>query len=620
MKKILTLLLPIFALLGFQQHSRAQCDVIANGYPLEICKGEPVTLTAAGACGYLMLNDFENGTVGLGWSSNASPMFNNPCQPITPPASGIVCWIGSATNFPRQLTTIAYNLSIGSGCLIEFAMKYGANEPNPAPNSCESPDLPNEGVHLQYSSNSGATWTDINYWVPVPGNAATGPYYVWNQYSEIVPIPAYSPNTQFRWYQDLTSGNTWDHWGIDNVEITCGGMETNVLWNTGDTTYSIVVYPDSSQSYIVTVYDSLYNSKDTVDVIVHQIPSSDFTLNTPICSESDSVIFEYTGNADASAEFFWTLSGGLRIQGHGPGPYILDSLPAGEYMAMLNVNNHGCNSGIDTMYFSVYQKPLVSFSADLIKGCDPITVNFTNNTFPIDIDYVWEWSDGTSDTARHQTHYFPYNPNDSAYSVTLKATTDLGCYGEYTIEDFIAVYPNPEADYTADPDSFHYQTDILPIQFTDISTFDPISWLWDFGDGNTSNEQNPEYTYTEPGYYTVLLTVETEFGCIDTISYLVKIIRELGDSLIFPNVFTPNGDGINDYFEIKNLEPEHYLGRQLVVFNRYGKKVYESNNYLNQWDGAGLAEGTYFFIFRYQFAFTTVSEEKEVSGSVTILR
>jgi gliding motility-associated-like protein len=432
---------------------------------------------------------------------------------------------------------------------------------------------------------------------------------------------AYSPTSQFRWFQDVTSGNSFDHWGIDNVEITCGGLVSHVLWNTGDTTYSIVVYPDSTQNYWVMIYDTLYNAKDTVPIIVHQIPTPEFSVNTPICSESDSVVFKHTGIAGPSADFYWTLSGGLSINSHGPGPYILDSLPAGDYMAMLNVNDHGCNSDIDTMWFSVYQKPLVSFSADLTKGCDPIIVSFTNNTYPIDNHYVWEWSDGSSDTNRHQTHYFPYIASDSAYTVTLKATTDLGCYGEYTINNFIAVYPNPEADFLADPDSFNYTgTVIPPVQFNDLTTFDPVSWAWDFGDGTTSNEQNPSYVYNEAGYYLVHLKVVTEYGCEDTVSYLVKVIQELGDSLVFPNVFTPNGDGVNDYFEIDKLEPDHYLGRELVVYNRWGKKVFESNNYLNQWDGAGAPDGTYFFIFRYSFAFASTLEEKEVSGSVTILR
>ncbi|HOH99897.1 MAG TPA: PKD domain-containing protein [Bacteroidales bacterium] len=617
MKRILQGLILSLLSLGLTHQVSAQCDITATGYPIEICRGEPVMLTASGACGYLMLNDFNNGTIGLGWFSNASPMFNNPCPPTNPPASGIVCWIGSATNFPRHLTTIAYNLSIGAGYTIEWDQKYGANQ---NPTNCESPDLPGEGVHLQYSIvGPTGPWHDINYWTPVPGNAATGPYYTWNHYVENVPAIAYTPNTHFRWYQDVTSGNTWDHWGIDNVEIkAASGLNSNVLWSTGDTTFSTLVYPDSTGMYTVVIYDTLYSALDSVFIIVHQIPNANFTLNTPICSESDSVVLQYTGNAPYDAEYFWQVSGGLDVNSNGPGPHTLSNLAAGQYMVTLNVNNRGCNSDMDTMWFTVNQRPLVSFAADYLFGCDPVTVNFSNNTYPVAATFDWEFGDGTTANGPSPTHTFWYSQTDSAYSVKLIATTADGCSNEYTIEDFIAVYPMPIADYDAVPDSTPFREP--EIVFNDMSSPTAISWFWDFGDGETSTDKDPTHTYLAPGEYKVFLEVKTKYGCTDTVSYIVKVIEEMIDSLIFPNVFTPNGDGVNDKFVIDKLEDKHYLNRELIVFNRWGKKVYEASGYLNQWDGAGVPDGTYYFIFRYTYAFHSEFKPKEVSGVVTILR
>ncbi len=80
---------------------------------------------------------------------------------------------------------------------------------------------------------------------------------------------------------------------------------------------------------------------------------------------------------------------------------------------------------------------------------------------------------------------------------------------------------------------------------------------------------------------------------------------------IIPNVFTPNGDGHNDNFAILNLE--HYPNSTLQVYTRWGRKVFESNNYRNEWNGADQADGTYFFIFRR-------NDGQEFKGSVTILR
>lgn len=66
-------------------------------------------------------------------------------------------------------------------------------------------------------------------------------------------------------------------------------------------------------------------------------------------------------------------------------------------------------------------------------------------------------------------------------------------------------------------------------------------------------------------------------------------------NIVFPNVFTPNGDGYNDHFVIQNIE--QYPNNRLVIVNTNGMKVFESNNYQNNWDGSNVGNGTYFFVF-----------------------
>lgn len=80
---------------------------------------------------------------------------------------------------------------------------------------------------------------------------------------------------------------------------------------------------------------------------------------------------------------------------------------------------------------------------------------------------------------------------------------------------------------------------------------------------------------------------------------------------IIPNVFTPNGDGHNDTFTILNIE--HYPNSSLEIYARWGRKIFESSNYRNEWNGADQPDGSYFFIFRR-------NDGQEFKGSVTILR
>jgi len=78
-------------------------------------------------------------------------------------------------------------------------------------------------------------------------------------------------------------------------------------------------------------------------------------------------------------------------------------------------------------------------------------------------------------------------------------------------------------------------------------------------------------------------------ACADTV--VIKVVKA---GIVIPNIFTPNGDGKNDVFKIAGLES--FPGSQLIIFNRWGNEVYRADNYINNWDGSGLAEGTYYYI------------------------
>ncbi len=115
---------------------------------------------------------------------------------------------------------------------------------------------------------------------------------------------------------------------------------------------------------------------------------------------------------------------------------------------------------------------------------------------------------------------------------------------------------------------------------------------------------------TQDGMYYVI--VENEFGCIYKDSILVDVVN-CADEL--PNIFTPNGDGINDYFIID--EAELYPDNTLVIYNRWGNILYREEGYKNTYNGEGLNEGTYFFIF-YQEGYDHPG--RQFSGHVTLVR
>jgi gliding motility-associated-like protein len=142
-----------------------------------------------------------------------------------------------------------------------------------------------------------------------------------------------------------------------------------------------------------------------------------------------------------------------------------------------------------------------------------------------------------------------------------------------------------------------------------IPSTSPINQVnWNFGDpnsgaNNSSSDLNPSHLFSEIGTYQITAIVEfdcytetitriiTLFNCTDTITPII--------AFEFPNVFTPNSDGINNLFEIKDL-PEN---TEVIILNRWGNVVFSSSNYQNNWDGKDtsgkeLVDGVYTYKFK----------------------
>ncbi len=132
------------------------------------------------------------------------------------------------------------------------------------------------------------------------------------------------------------------------------------------------------------------------------------------------------------------------------------------------------------------------------------------------------------------------------------------------------------------------------IVFENKSTgFPPITYTWDFGDGGTSTETDPEHQYSEIDTFTVVLTA-TNAECSNSTNYEV-ILKETWA----PNVITPNEDGVNDYFVIENIEDTGDW--KFEIYNRWGERVYLNKAYSNNWNGVNnhdgnLNPGTYFYL------------------------
>ncbi len=382
-------------------------------------------------------------------------------------------------------------------------------------------------------------------------------------------------------------------------------------WGDGEQTTSIQVAPPlpGEYTYTLTVTDActphVRNITDSTKLIVHQVPTSDFALSSDSICHHDLLTLTYTGNASPQANYNWGLSGGIIESGSGQGPLDVRWNTPSLYSLSLQVEENGCVSTDTYRTVTVLPSPQITISADKRQGCVPLMVNFTDNSSNVD---TWQWTfdggnPGSDNTGNPPT--ITYN-NPGTYDVSLNVVNEHGCTGSQVFTNYISAHPMPTANFDFKPT---VGTPGLPIEFnSQLSSHFVTGWLWDFGDGTYGFEQHPSHAYNSTGTFVITLTVETGQGCKDSISKEILII-----DIVIPNVFTPNGDGINDYFVIDGLE--NVPNSHLVVFNRWGKKVYESHNYQNNWGGEGLSDGVYFYVFTLPQGIAD-----PINGTVTILR
>lgn len=287
-----------------------------------------------------------------------------------------------------------------------------------------------------------------------------------------------------------------------------------------------------------------------------------------------------SGNNPESGYGTWTVSAGYgEFQTPNYFSTLVNDLAPGLNTFTWNVTNGDCISSDDV---GVLYKPMpeVNFSANVLNGCPSLEVRFTNST-KYGANYQWDFGDGATSNQTNPVHVFDRPGN---YAVTLSA---FGPDGRVAVQNStITVYDPPIADFIFAPDSV-YVNQLLHCY--DLSVNGHL-YHWDFGDGNSSTEQNPMHIYEEVGEQVITLRLYSRNSCLDSIS---KIVRVLEDGvLIFPNTFTPSelgGGGVYDPLDKSNdvFYPyaENVTEYQLKIYNRWGVLLFESNDLNKGWDG-----------------------------------
>jgi gliding motility-associated-like protein len=415
-----------------------------------------------------------------------------------------------------------------------------------------------------------------------------------------------------------------------------GDVITDWEWSFGDGNQSNSQNP-THQYASENVYDveliisTNYGCEDTLEqtATVWPLPVVDFSP-TDVCLEfetqfNDESTVSSSNTTNTNSGWDWDFGDGGTSTNQNP-TYSYSS--DGVFNATLTVTTtNGCINQ-ETLPVTVHPKPEASFDGSGLKGCPTIcpeimSTSVVNNPSNI-VNYEWTLSDGTiqDGSSSNYSNCFENNTsNIQFYALTLTVTTDQGCIDTHSESNYIEVYYYPFASFYFEPE----EPDIInsEIDFTNTSSF-ADSYNWTFEDIGSSSDINPIIDYPDvPETYDVQLVALTDEGCTDTARTVIDIL----DRIIFyvPNTFTPDNDNFNESFQpvfTSGFEP---LDFNLLIFNRWGEVVFESNDASIGWNGTyGLEsgeivkDGTY--VWKLEFK-ETMSDKRHVhTGHVNVLK
>lgn len=519
------------------------------------------------------------------------------------------------------------------------------------------------GPEPSYFNNGGGQTYTLSGTTKHPSDRATkSDYYIpYTDFSELIGCPL---------------NGTWkirvhDKWAIDNGWVFSWGMDICGVTQDDDCKYtvgidSLVWRPDpdpqyhdyelghyrglkveqasSTVSYIsspdtagffpinVFVYDEFGCVWDTnTRITTYWTPQPRLGADTALCGV-DRAILDATDRHAATENYtyIWSPFGQntptivSADDAHGNIPYVV---------SVMNTRNETVCTTRDTINVNVRKQPLPNFTPEpfTFEGCAPMTIHFDNQSIDAQ-SHLWVFGDGIISELPSPTHTY----SEGIYTLKYYATSDEGCVDSIISEGGIAVYRKPEASFTWDP--------VYPSVATPVVNFNNTTphsantryfWELQYTSDNplsfeTLNGRDATFDFSRyntgdiSGNYNVRLIARTDnlapsgnmVYCSDTAANNILIIN---DYLQFPNVVTPNGDGINDRFVIQNLvNGLAYPINSLDIYNKWGARVYHMENISSDddfWDPSDMPDGTYF----YRFSARGYNGNIEHNGAIEVI-
>ncbi|MFZ4399152.1 MAG: PKD domain-containing protein [Bacteroidales bacterium] len=455
----------------------ASSNGVSSSDTLVICSGQTVDLSVNTNAGFAT-NNFNNGTLGTGWiNTSANPVFNNPCQcpfiagippvscnngsPVQTGPDSLYAWVNTTASPFRILATKSYDFTTFTttgGCKVKWWMMYGITADS---GSCEDPDASNEGVHLQYTTND-INWNDI----PAPNNNPIG------NLSATPPFITSVPGSGGYWYPSSA--------------LSSQLQSTLYFWNQYESDIPLIAYTPTTRFRFaqLTTSSAGYDAWGIDEVSIS-------------CNPVNQIVN-------------WS---------NGVHQYTQQTTPLSNTMYTITITDTTTNpptSVSDTVYIVVNPTPTADFTV-LSPICtkDSSIISFTGNTANIPI-FHWEIGGDTLKTIGNGAGPIlvfwnnPFNIPSTINTISLIVENQFHCIS-IPVSHEVIINASPDLSFiTSQPTE---GCPPLTIHFQDESAPFVNNWNWNFGDGDSSNLQNPTHIYQTSGWFPLIFTAKSIQGC-----------------------------------------------------------------------------------------------------------
>ena len=481
------------------------------------------------------------------------------------------------------------------------------------PGSCGSNDgsitlnglLPNTTYTFSYNSNIPITVTSNQNGQIVIANLGAGNYANFNielegcATNDNASIQLNDPNPPF-----IHAGDDLEICEGESITLSAQNpTDAQISWNHGVVDGMEITPSEGLNSYTVTANLNGCIASDQVNVSVYPRPLIDAGQDQSVC-EQNTVVLVATHSPGSSISWSNGIENGISF-----------TPTTTQYYTVTAVSEFGCIH-TDSVLIQVFAEPTIAIQVDNAIGCAPLTVNFTSISSEENVSCIWNFGNGNTSTSCTNPSSI-YNAS-GCYDVSLSVTSISGCQNTVTYNSLVCVVDNPVANFTVNSNQITESNSTIVLTNTSTGA---TNYQWEFGDGYTSSDNSPTHTYqTDTDEYTIILTVENEYGCTDVAIRTIKVEEEL--IFYVPNAFTPDGDQFNQVFKpvfSGGFDPYNY---QLILFNRWGEVIFESYNAEFGWDGTYGGQIAQDGVYIWKLAFKVIGVDKREihTGHVTLIR